>query len=112
MRGDLVFLDFPYGDGEGSKVRPAIVVQDDDIDSINVIVALVTSQTHRVGPTRLLVDPTLPSGWGSGLRFPSVVSCENLYSPHRNRIICVIGRLPDATMLEVETCLKAALGLR
>ena len=27
QRGDVVFLRFPFSDGSGSKVRPAVVVQ-------------------------------------------------------------------------------------
>ncbi len=28
-RGDVVLLDYPYADGSGSKVRPALIVQND-----------------------------------------------------------------------------------
>ena len=28
-RGDEVILDHPYSDGSGSKVRPALIVQND-----------------------------------------------------------------------------------
>lgn len=112
MRGDIVLVDFLFGDGSGSKVRPALVVQDDAISSINVAVVLITSQTHRAGASRLPVDPATPEGRGSGLRVASVIMCENLYSPHRNRIITQIGTLPAATMTRVDDCLKAALGLQ
>lgn len=111
MRGEIVLVDFPFGDGSGSKIRPALVVQDDGIASINVAVALITSQTGRVGPSRFLIDPRTPERQGSGLRVPSVVTCENLYSPNRNRILRTLGRLQPATMSQVDACLKAALGL-
>jgi hypothetical protein len=26
-RGDVVMVDFPFGEGRGSKVRPAVVIQ-------------------------------------------------------------------------------------
>ena len=33
-RGDVVIIDFPYSDRTGSKVRPALVVQSDMLNSI------------------------------------------------------------------------------
>jgi mRNA interferase MazF len=109
--GDVVIIDFPFGDGTGSKVRPALVVQEDGIASISVAVVLVTSNTSLFGPSRLLVDPSTADGHGSGLRMPSVITCENIYSPHRKRILSVIGRLPTDTMAKIDDCLKAALDL-
>ena len=111
MRGEIIILEFPYGDAGGFKIRPALVIQDDSILSVNVVVALITSQMQRVGPSRLLIDPSTPAGQGSGRRVPSVVLCENLYSPHRDRVLRSIGHLPVATMSQNDACLKAALGL-
>ena len=80
MRSDVV-IDFPFGDGTGWKVRPAVVVQDDSIYSINVTVVLITSQKNLFGRSRLLIDPTKSDGQGSGLRITSVAACENFYFP-------------------------------
>ena len=59
-RGDVVLIDFPFSGGGGSKVRPALVVQNDTDNRRlnNSIVAMVTSQTKRAGtqPTQLFVD--------------------------------------------------------
>lgn len=49
FRGDVVLLDFPFSDASGSKVRPAVVVQNDSLNRrlTSTIVALVTKTTHR-----------------------------------------------------------------
>ena len=69
-RGDVVLLDFPFSGGGGSKVRPALVVQNDVDNSrlVSAIVAMVTSQTKRAGtePTQLLIDLGTPEGKQSG----------------------------------------------
>lgn len=31
-RGEVVLVDYPYSDGTGSKVRPALVVQSDNLN--------------------------------------------------------------------------------
>ncbi len=49
-RGDVVLLDYPYADGSGSKVRPALMAQNDRDNQrlTNTIVALITKNVSRV----------------------------------------------------------------
>ena len=42
-RGDIVLLDYSYADGSGSKVRPALVVQNDRDNQ-----RLITPATKKV----------------------------------------------------------------
>jgi mRNA interferase MazF len=50
-RGDVVMVDFPFGEGRGSKLRPAVVIQcDADNRRLGtLIVAMITKQTVLVG---------------------------------------------------------------
>lgn len=40
-RGDVVWVDWPYSDRTGSKVRPAVVVQDDPYNGLIADTVLV-----------------------------------------------------------------------
>ena len=114
LRGDIVLVDFPFPAGTGSKMRPGLVVQNDDNSSrlANTIIAAITSTTHRSGqPTQLLIAVSTPEGQQSGLLFDSVVTCENLATIDKQLIRRTIGKLPPATMDKVNDCLKASLGL-
>jgi mRNA-degrading endonuclease toxin of MazEF toxin-antitoxin module len=64
MRGDIIIVDFPFSDASRVKRRPALVVLGDGLSSVNTIIALITSSTHRAGATRLVVDPALELGSG------------------------------------------------
>jgi mRNA interferase MazF len=111
VRGEVVRVDWPYSDGTGSKIRPAIVVQIDLLNSrIADTILVLASRTRRaIGFTGVLIDPaTEPQ---SGLRFPSAVSCNNLLTIDQSRIIQVIGSLSPAAMKQIEASIKAALGL-
>lgn len=111
-RGEIVVIDFPYSDGSGSKVRPSLIVQNDaDNNRLrNTIVAMITGNiSHAHEPTQLLIDPAMHHG--TGLSGPSVVKCNVLVTVDQATILRTIGCLSDATMLQINDCLKAVLGI-
>ena len=114
-RGDVVLVDFPYpGGGGASKVRPALVVQNDADNArlLNTIVAQITGNVQRAHePTQVLIALTSPEGAQSGLQFDSVVNCINLATLDKNRVMRKLGELPDSAMQVVDSALKAALAL-
>jgi mRNA interferase MazF len=113
-RGDVVLADFPFQDMRGSKVRPAVVVQNDADNQalLNTILAMITGNLSDAGrATNVLVDPATPDGAGSGLRGPSLIKCGNLAAIRKQRVLRVIGHLQNAVLQQVNTALKAALEL-
>ncbi|NOZ40306.1 MAG: type II toxin-antitoxin system PemK/MazF family toxin [Planctomycetes bacterium] len=113
-RGEVVLVDFPYTDGSASKVRPALVVQNDRDNARlrDIVVALITGNTSRSHePTQHLVDPNMPEGASSGLHGASSVLCRHLYTVRLSLVIRTIGYLPAVEMKAIDQCLKAALGL-
>jgi mRNA interferase MazF len=113
-RGDVVMVAFPFTDTGQSKVRPAVIVQNDrDNQKIRkTVIAMVTGNLRRQGdPSHLFIDPANPDGAASGLSFPSLVSCNNLFTIEQNSIIQVIGHLSSPLQQKLNDCLKAALEL-
>lgn len=114
QRGDVVLAHFPFSSGRGSKLRPALVIQCDRNNQrlTNLILAAITSTTHRSGePTQLLIEVTTPVGKQSGLLKDSVVTCENIVTVSRNLVARTIGSLPAATMAQINDRLKASLAI-
>jgi mRNA-degrading endonuclease toxin of MazEF toxin-antitoxin module len=114
IRGDVVIVDYFHASGQGSSLRPALVVQSDHNNSRihNTIVAQITSNLHHLKePTRLLIDPNTVDGKSSGLHMISVVTCENIVTIHKDLIHHVIGQLSSALMTRIDSCLKIALSL-
>jgi mRNA interferase MazF len=113
-RGDVVIVSFPFTDTGQSKVRPALVVQNDrDNQTIRkTVIAMITGNLRRRGdPSHLFVDPQDPAGTSSGLSFPSLVSCYNLFTVEQDSILQVIGHLSDPLKAQLDGCLKMALEL-
>jgi mRNA interferase MazF len=113
-RGDVIIVDFPFTDTGHSKVRPAVIVQNDH-DNQRVrktVIAMVNGNLRRrAEPTHLFVDPGDPDGASSGLSFPSLVVCNNLFTVEQTAILHVIGHLSDVLKAKLNDCLKAALEL-
>lgn len=113
-RGDVVLVDFPFTSGSQSKIRPALVVQNDLSNRRlgKTIVALVTGNLRAVAePTNLLIDPSLPEHASSGLHGKSLVTCTNLYTIDQVSVIRTIGRLDSAVLARIGSCLRAALAI-
>lgn len=114
-RGDVVIIDHPFSDDTGSKVRPALVVQNDQRNAIltETVVVMITKNTQhiRTDPTQLLIDLATPDGKASGLNSNSAVKCGNLFTINETLIRRKIGVLSLALMQQVNACLKVALEL-
>jgi len=113
-RGDVVIVDFPFTDQPTKKRRPAVVVQADVYNQtiLKTVVAMVTGNLHRItDPAHLFVDPNAPAGASSGLRVPSLVSCNNLFTIDQTDIAKTLGRLSDVLIHQLNDCLKAAMGI-
>jgi mRNA interferase MazF len=114
-RGDVVIVDFPFGEGRGSKVRPALVVQcnADNLRLDTVIVAMITKQTSLAGrePRHVLIDVSTEAGKASGLWLQSVINCSQVATIKSDRIARRLGRLSDSLMEQLSCCLRDGLGL-
>ncbi len=56
-RGDLVLVLYPHSDLRTAKKRPALIVQSDSVATglLQRIVAMITSNLEKTGPTRVHV---------------------------------------------------------
>jgi mRNA interferase MazF len=114
LRGDVVIVYFPFSDQPTKKRRPAVVVQADVYNQLiaKTVVAMVTGNlARRNDPAHLFVDPATPEGASSGLRMPSLVSCNNLITIDQEDIVQTLGHLSDVLTQQLNGCLKAALDL-
>jgi mRNA interferase MazF len=110
-RGDIVLVMFPNSNLRTAKIRPAIVVQSDQLKTgiSQVIVAMITSRVFRANhPSRVFVSLATLEGSRSGLLTDSVVMTDNLATISESAIHRVIGSLP---MTEIDIALKHTLSL-
>ena len=110
-RGDVVLVLFPHSNLKTAKVRPALVIQADDLQTglPQLIVAMITSRMFRANhPCRVTIQLSSAEGQESGLLTDSVVMTDNLATVAESEIDRNIGSLP---MEEVDFALRHTLGL-
>lgn len=110
-RGDVILVRFPNSDLKTYKKRPALIIQGDGLNTglAQKIVAMITSNTQRTGPTRLKVNKTDSVGQSMGLLTDSVVVTDNLATVQEREIDKAIGHCSD--MPSVEQALRCTLGM-
>jgi mRNA-degrading endonuclease toxin of MazEF toxin-antitoxin module len=108
-RGEVVEVDWPYSDWTGSKKRPAVVAQADFLNGLidDTILVQITSTRHGIPGTEVLLDPAVETA--SGPTKVCVASCINLLTIDQARALRTVGYLSDATMQQINDCLKAVL---
>ena len=115
LRTEVLMIEFPFHEGSGSKIRPAVVVQSDQDNARlgTTVVAMITKNTRLAGrePRHVLIDIATPDGKESGLWMSSVVNCSQLITVSDDRIDRHLGYLPPTLMKQVDHALKQGLGL-
>ena len=110
-RGDVILVLFPDSNLLTAKLRPALIVQADNLQTglPQVIVAMITSKMFRANhPSRVPILLSTPEGQQSGLLTDSVVVSDNLATIAESAIDRVIGSVP---MTKIDIALRHTLNL-
>src|SRR5262245_49616295 len=110
-RGEVVLVDWPFSDLTGAKLRPAVVVQADWLNSLLDDTIYVNIQGNRYGipGTEVEIDPAVESA--SGLLKLCYASCKDILTRDQTLIHQILGLVSDAVMRQIEACLKKVLEL-
>lgn len=110
-RGDIYLADLSDANGsEQGKVRPVVVIQNNRGNkySPTTIVACLSSKVHSKHhlPTHYL----LPDGLG--LKYKSMVMCEQIRVLDKSRLIKKITKLDKRHMMHIDRRIKISLDLK
>lgn len=104
MKGDILLISFPFTDFSGTKVRPAVILMETELD---VTVAFITSQFKWREPFDLILSPSAYNG----LKSESLVRISKIGSIDKKLILGQIGKLSNQEILQLDQLLKLALHL-
>jgi mRNA interferase MazF len=108
-RGEIYLVSFdPALGAEIQKTRPALILQNDvgNLHSPVTIVAAITSNVRRQGPTGVLIKP--PEG---GLKVDSVALLNQIRTVDKRRLAKRLGVVRSATLRQVDQAIMLSLGV-
>ena len=102
-RGDVVLVKFPYSDLVSYKRRPALIVQDETVETglSQKVLIQITSYLDRTGDTRVLVRKDSPDGQAMGILSDSVIVADHLATVLPREIDKVNGAAPFCQRLKL-----------
>ncbi|KLU27783.1 growth inhibitor PemK [Caballeronia mineralivorans PML1(12)] len=104
-RGDIVAVATP---GDFGKARPALVVQSDLFtEHPSVALLLMSSEIVNAPLIRIKVIPSEQNG----LRAPSQIAVDKMFTVRREKIGSIIGHLEDEIMVSLNRAMLVFLGL-
>ena len=100
FQGDLLLMPFPYSDLSGKKVRPVVVVSNDQFNttSQDLIVCCVTSNVSKEFYTVMLSRKEVLDG---KLFEDCCIKVENIAKIEKSQVIKKIGRIQKNVLTQV-----------
>ncbi|MDQ3845865.1 MAG: type II toxin-antitoxin system PemK/MazF family toxin [Bacteroidota bacterium] len=98
-KGDIVLITFPFTDLSGSKLRPAVVLANTNLD---VTVCFITTQMGWQEATDVVLTPTAING----LRKPSLIRTSKIATLDRTLAKGLLGKLSAQEVSDLNAKLK------
>jgi len=114
-RGSIVLIKYPFSDLSGYKARPAVIVMSDEllIKSDDVLCIFISSALEQNKlPSDFILMQNNPLFKKSGLKVDSVIRAHKIALLHKTLVLRNLGELDSILMLELESRMKLALGIK
>jgi mRNA interferase MazF len=98
LKGKIVLIPFPFTDLTSTKLRPALVLYENEKD---VVVAFISSRIEKTGPTDIVIDKTHPEFKQTGLKVESVLKIDKIATLSKELIIGEIGEVGPKVKKEI-----------
>lgn len=98
-KGDIVLITFPFTDLSGSKLRPAVILTDTNLD---LTVCFITTQIQWQESTDVLLLPNLTNR----LKKQSLIRTSKIATLDRILVKGLLGRLTPNELAELNNKLK------
>lgn len=112
-RGDVVLIRFPFTDLSSTKVRPALIISNENYNTHqeDVILLLITSNISRMSSDDYLLDSRNPEFKDTGLKQASAFRVGKIQTLNRKLINSKLGFVGPNTLKETEKRLRNLLQL-
>lgn len=112
-RGDVVLIKFPFTDLSSTKVRPALIISNENYnaDQEDIVLILITSNISRLSSDDCLLNPSNPEFKNTGLKQASAFRVGKIQTLNKKLINSKLGFVGPNTLREIERRLRNLLQL-
>lgn len=103
-KGDILLIIFPFTDLSSTKLRPAVVLAEDEDD---VTASFITTKLHWKDATDILIEPNPVNG----LKKSSLIRTGKISTLNISLVKGVLGRLTSTEIEDLNKKLKILLQL-
>jgi mRNA interferase MazF len=104
--GDICLVQYPFTDGSSSKLRPVLIVSNDEFNSGQDVVVVPISSVVQPDSFSVLIDPTSRHWKSTGLKYPSSIKCTKPLTIAKRLCLRRLGHLHDDVMKDVRAILR------
>lgn len=112
-RGDVVLLTVPFTDLSSTKVRPAVIISNDNYNANQngVVLVLITSNVSRVSPDDYVLDVGNPEFKNTGLKQASAFRVGKIQTLSKKLVNNKLGFIGPNTLNTIRSRLRNLLEL-
>ena len=103
-KGDIVLISFPFSDFSGSKLRPALILFESDLDLTS---CFITSHLEWKSPTDIIISPNKTNG----IKKESLIRTNKIATLDRTLAKGILGRLTNNEIDVLNSSLRILLAL-
>ena len=103
-KGSVILIPFPFTDLKGSKIRPAVVLCENELD---VAICFVTSELRWKAEYDVSIFPSE----NNGLKVPSLIRVGKIATIDSSLVLGELGELSNAEITKLNKGLKELLQL-
>jgi mRNA interferase MazF len=108
LKGKIVLITFPFTDLTSKKLRPALVLHEDEKD---VIVIFVSSRIAKANLNDVLIKKNHAEFKQTGLKVDSFIKIEKIATLSKRLIVGEIGQVGSSLKKEINQKIQQALQL-
>ncbi len=110
-KGEVVLITYPFTDLSRKKVRPALVISNDNYNTKqdDIVLLLITSNVSRLSPDDYVLDTNNPEFKNTGLKEASAFRVGKIQTLKKTLLNSRLGFAGSKTLKEIERKLRNLL---
>ena len=108
--GDICLVQYPFTDGSSAKVRPVLIVSNDEFNKSEDIVVVPISSVIQHEKYSVSIVPASKHWAATGLKYPSLIKCTKPLTIAKRLCLRRLGSLHADELKSVREILTKLLG--